>query len=145
MPTTVPTRSGRRIFFRWLRYPLTGLLILLLALVCAGAIYEAIESHRDRLRFHAPGRMVDIGGYRLHLYYTGEGSPTVILEAGGGNPWLSWYKVQPQVAQFTRVCSYDRAGLGWSDPSPKHNAGITRPFAIVGHSLGGMDVRMFAG
>jgi pimeloyl-ACP methyl ester carboxylesterase len=103
--------------------------------------------------------MVDVGGYRLHLYCTGEGSPTVILEAGGGNPWLSWYKVQPQVAQFTRVCSYDRAGLGWSDPSPKprttkviadelhtllHNAGITAPFVLVGHSLGGLDARMFA-
>jgi pimeloyl-ACP methyl ester carboxylesterase len=103
--------------------------------------------------------MVDVGGYRLHLYCTGEGSPTVILEAGGGNPWLSWYQVQPQVAQFTRVCSYDRAGLGWSDPSPKprttkviadelhtllHNAGITAPFVLVGHSLGGLDARMFA-
>jgi len=159
MPTAVPTRSRKRIFFRWLRYLLTGFLILLIALVCAGAIYEAIESHRDRLRFRPPGRMMDIGGYRLHLYCTGEGSPTVILEAGGGNPWLSWYKAQRQVAQFTRVCSYDRAGLGWSDPSPKprttkviaeelltllHNAGIAGPFVLVGHSLGGMDVRMFA-
>jgi pimeloyl-ACP methyl ester carboxylesterase len=159
MPTIVPAHSRKRISFRWLRYLLAGFLILLLALVSAGAIYEAIESHRDRQRFHPPGRMVDVGGYRLHLYCTGEGSPTVILEAGGGNPWLSWYKVQPQVAQFTRVCSYDRAGLGWSDPSPKprtteviadelhtllHNAGITAPFVLVGHSLGGLDARMFA-
>lgn len=66
-----------------------------------------------------PGRLVDVGGYRLHIYCTGEGSPTAILEAGGGNPWLAWYKVQPKVAEFTRVCSYDRAGLGWSDASPK--------------------------
>jgi len=95
----------------------------------------------------------------MHLYCTGEGSPAVILEAGGGNPWLSWYKVQPQAAQFTRVYSYDRAGLGWSDPSPKprtikviaeelrtllYNAEIAGPFVLVGHSLGGMDVRMFA-
>jgi hypothetical protein len=76
MPTTGPIRSRRRIFFRWLRYLLTGFLILLLALVCAGAIYEAIESHRDRLRFHLPGQLVDIDGFRLHLYCTGEGSPT---------------------------------------------------------------------
>jgi len=159
MPTTVPARSRKLILFRWLRYLLAGFLSLLIALVCAGAIYEGIENHRDRLRFHPPGRLVDIGGYRLHLYCIGEGSPAVILEAGGGNPWLSWYKVQPQAAQFTRVCSYDRAGLGWSDPSPKprttkviaeelhtllHNAGITGPFLLVGHSLGGMDVRMFA-
>jgi hypothetical protein len=153
MPTTVPTRSRKRIFFRWLRFLLTGFLGLLIALVCAGALYEAIETHRDRLRFHPPGQLVDIGGYRLHLYCTGEGSPAVILEAGGGNPWLSWYKVQPQAAQFTQVCSYDRAGLGWSDPSPKprttkviaeelhtllHNAGIAGPFVLVGHSLGGI-------
>ena len=83
----------------------------------------------------------------------------MILEAGGGNPRLSWYKVQPRVAAFTRVCGYDRAGLGWSDPSPKprtakviaeelhtllHNAGINGPLLLVGHSLGGMDARMFA-
>jgi hypothetical protein len=91
---------------------------LLIALVCAGAIYESLESRRDRRQSHPPGRLVDIGGYRLHLYCTGQGSPTVILEAGGGNPWLSWYKVQPPAAAFTQVCAYDRAGLGWSDPSP---------------------------
>ena len=159
MPGAVPARSRIRIFFRWMRYLLTGLLCLLVALVCAGAVYEGIESHRDQQRFHPPGRLVDIGGYRLHLYCLGEGSPTVIQEAGGGNPWLSWYKVQPQVASFTRVCSYDRAGLGWSDPSPRlptakviaeelhtllHNAGIPGPFVLVGHSLGGMYARMFA-
>ena len=156
---TLPVNSRKRIFLRWIRYLLAGLLILLIALVCAGAVYEGIESHRDQRRFHPPGRLVDVGGYRLHLYCTGAGSPTVILEAGGGNPWLSWYKVQPQVAAFTRVCSYDRAGLGWSDPSPRprtamviaeelhtllHNAGIPGPFVLVGHSLGGMDARMFA-
>jgi pimeloyl-ACP methyl ester carboxylesterase len=159
MPPKVPTPSRKRTLLRWLRYLLTGLLTLLFALICAGAIYEAIASHRDLRQFHPPGRLVDIGGYRLHLYCLGEGSPTVLLEAGGGNPWLSWYKVQPQVASFTRVCSYDRAGLGWSDPSPKprtakvisqelhtllRNAGIDGPFVLVGHSLGGMDVRMFA-
>jgi pimeloyl-ACP methyl ester carboxylesterase len=159
MPATVPARSRKIIFFRWLRYLLTGFLSFLIALVCAGAIYEGIHSHRDRLRFHPPGRLVDVGGYRLHLYCTGEGSPAVILEAGGGNPWLSWYKVQPRVAPFTRVCSYDRAGLGWSEPSPKprttkviaeelhtllHNAGVKGPLLLVGHSLGGLHVRMFA-
>lgn len=156
---TAPVRSPLRRVLRWMRYLLTGFVVFLLVLICAGAVYEGIESYRDRRQFHPPGRLVDIGGYRLHLYCTGEGSPTVILEAGGGNPWLSWYKVQPRAAQFTRVCAYDRAGLGWSDPSPKprttrviaeelhtllHNAGITGPFVLVGHSLGGMDARMFA-
>jgi pimeloyl-ACP methyl ester carboxylesterase len=159
MPVAVPARSRMRTFFRWMRYLLTGLLSLLIALVCAGAVYEGIASHREQRQFHPPGRLVDIGGYRLHVYCLGEGSPTVILEAGGGNPWLSWYKVQPQVASFARVCAYDRAGLGWSDPSPRprtakviaeelhtllRNAEITGPFVLVGHSLGGMDARMFA-
>lgn len=137
---------------------MTAALALVVVLACVGAIWEAIASHRDRALFHAQGRLVDVGGYRLHLYCVGEGSPTVLLEAGGGNPWLAWYKVQPQVAQFTRVCSYDRAGLGWSDASPNPptakeiatelhtllaNAGISGPYVLVGHSLGGMYVRMF--
>lgn len=155
-----PPRKGRR-WLRWIRYVVTAALSLVIALACAGAIYEAIASHRDRALFHAPGRLVDVGGFRLHLYCVGaesEASPTVLLEAGGGSPWLAWYKVQPQVAQFTRVCSYDRAGLGWSDPSPNPptakeiatelhtllaDAGISGPYVLVGHSLGGMYVRMF--
>lgn len=151
-----PSRKPR--VLRWLLYLVAAGVCLLLALACAGAVYEAIESHRDRATFHPPGRLIDVGGHRLHLYCTGQGSPAVVLEAGGGNPWLSWYKVQPQVAQFALVCSYDRAGLGWSDPSPKPptakviaedlhtlllNGGISGPFVLVGHSLGGMYARMF--
>lgn len=159
MANALQTPARKRPFFRWTLYLVAAGVCLLVALACAGAIYEAIASHRDRKAFHPPGRLIDIGGYRLHLYCTGQGSPAVILEAGGGNPWLAWYKVQPQVAQFAEVCSYDRAGLGWSDASPKpptareiakelhtllENAGITGPFVLVGHSLGGMYVRMYA-
>jgi len=159
MTRSASEHSRKWSFLRVIRRLLTGLVGLVVALVCTGAIYEGIQSHRDRRLFRPPGRLVDIGGYRLHIYCIGEGSPTVILEAGGGNPWLSWYKVQPQVAQFTKVCAYDRAGLGWSDPSPKprtttviaeelhtllHSAGANGPFVLVGHSLGGMDARMFA-
>jgi pimeloyl-ACP methyl ester carboxylesterase len=156
-----PANAGkRRHLVRWIKYLVTGALALGVALACTGAIYEMIASHRDRALFRAPGQLVDVGaGRRLHLYCVGAGSPTVVLEAGGGNPWLAWYKVQPRVAQFARVCSYDRAGLGWSDPSPNRptakqiasdlhtllrNAGIDGPFVLVGHSLGGMYVRMFA-
>jgi pimeloyl-ACP methyl ester carboxylesterase len=83
----------------------------------------------------------------------------VVFDSGLGDTWLVWYKVQPPIAQFTRVCSYDHAGLGWSDPSPHprtskviaeelhsllHNAGMTGPFVLAGHSLGGLNVRMYA-
>jgi pimeloyl-ACP methyl ester carboxylesterase len=103
--------------------------------------------------------MVDIGGYRLHLYCTGQGSSTVVLESGLGGPALLWALVQQELQTTTRVCSYDRAGLGWSDSGPLprtsqqmvdelhkllHNAEIEGPYVLVGHSLGGLNVRLFA-
>jgi len=102
---------------------------------------------------------IDIGGYQLHYHCMGEGSPTVVMEAGGGSPLDQWSLVQPQVAQFTRVFTYDRAGLGKSDeaPTPRtiqqmvielhtllENAGIERPYVLVGSSFGGFIVRLFA-
>jgi pimeloyl-ACP methyl ester carboxylesterase len=106
-----------------------------------------------------PGQLVNIGGYKMHIHCTGQGPPTVILDSGLGDSYISWRKVQPQIAQFTRVCSYDRAGLGYSDSSPRphtskdfaeklrillHNAGIPSPYFLVGHSMGGFDVRLYA-
>src|SRR5260370_40839387 len=120
MPTTVPARSRKHLFFRWMRYRLTGFLSLLIALVCAGAIYEGIESHRDRLRFHPPGRLVDIGGYRLHLYCICKGSPAVILEAGGGKTLLSRYKTRAPSPALTRSVAFCRAGARRSEPRPQH-------------------------
>jgi hypothetical protein len=64
-----------------------------------------------------PGKLVDIGGRRLHILCIGQGSPTVMLDAGLGNSSLYWFRVQPEIAQFTRVCSYDGVGLGWSHPT----------------------------
>jgi TolB protein len=102
---------------------------------------------------------VDVGGYALYLHCVGGGSPTVILEAGYDDVAETWSLVQPEVAKFTRVCSYDRAGLGQSDPGPEPrdslqivkelhallvNAGIEGPYVVVGHSLGGMYMRLFA-
>ena len=95
-----------------------GFLILLLTLGCAGAIYQWVQSRLDRRINPAPGQLVDVGGYRIHIYCVGGGSPTVILDSGLPDSSLSWYRVQPEIAKFTRVCAYDRAGLGWSDPSP---------------------------
>lgn len=150
-------RYGGRI--RWAGRVAAGLICLLLLLACAGAVYQWVANYRDRRLNPPPGQLVDVGGYKMHLYCVGEGSPTVVLDSGLGDSWLAWYKVQPQVAQFTRVCSYDRAGMGWSDPSPKlrtssvvaqelhtllHNAGNEPPFVLVAHSFGGLHMRIYA-
>ena len=133
------------------------LVILILALVTltAGAIAKANLAKR----YPAPGQLVDVGGYKLHIHCTGQGSPTIILEAGMGDSLLTWSKVQPGISKSTRVCSYDRAGYGWSEESPHPrtastqveelhtllvNASVQGPYVLVGHSLGGMLVRMYA-
>jgi pimeloyl-ACP methyl ester carboxylesterase len=105
--------------------------------------------------------LVDIGGRRLHVSCTGTGSPTVILEAGLGDSAETWKAVQPAVAGFTRVCAYDRANKGTSDPDPRPEfrtsrvivedlnrliraAPISGPYVLVGHSLGGAHIRLYA-
>jgi pimeloyl-ACP methyl ester carboxylesterase len=110
-----------------------------------------------RTRPDAPGRLVDIGGYRLHLDCRGEGGPTAIFEGGTGEAGLSWTLVHPQVAGFTRACVYDRAGLGWSEPSPKPRTAnvmveelralldasqVKPPFVLVAQSFGGIVARL---
>jgi pimeloyl-ACP methyl ester carboxylesterase len=124
-----------------------------------GMIYENIFEARDRRFNPMTGRLFDVGGFRMHLDCTGEGSPMVILESGLGDTYASWRKVQPQIAKFVRVCSYDRAGLGYSDSRslPRTSkviagelhallqaAGIAPPYILVGHSMGGFDVRLYA-
>jgi pimeloyl-ACP methyl ester carboxylesterase len=106
-----------------------------------------------------PGRLIDLGGYRMHLYASGQGSPTVILSPGSGDFSFDWALVQPGVAKLTRVCSYDRSGEAWSDlgPLPRTmtqevfdlhralaKANIPGPYVLVGHSSGGMVMRVFA-
>jgi pimeloyl-ACP methyl ester carboxylesterase len=125
----------------------------------AGMWYQAIAEGRDLRAHPMPGELIDVGLYQLHLYCTGSGFPAVILESGLGDTYISWRKVQPKIAQFARVCSYDRAGLGFSDytrhPSTSkyfaqelhtllHNAGIPPPYVLVGHSMGGFTVRLYA-
>jgi pimeloyl-ACP methyl ester carboxylesterase len=113
----------------------------------------------DAKAYPPPGQLVDVGGHQLHINCTGTGSPTVVIEAGLGDWSTTWGGyVQPEVAKTTRVCTYDRAGMGWSDPGPLprdaaqfvkelhtllQKANIPGPYIMVGHSLGGAAVRVF--
>ena len=105
---------------RWLRKALLWALVPLLVALVIGAIYQAIATEIDqRAAFPGPGEMLDVGEHRLHMNCLGQGSPTVVLDAGLGYTsveWSGW--VQPEVAEHTRVCAYDRAGMGWSEPGP---------------------------
>jgi pimeloyl-ACP methyl ester carboxylesterase len=111
------------------------------------------------MRFPPPGHLVDVGGFRLHINSSGEGSPAVILDAALGGSSVSWTLVQPALSTLTRVCSYDRAGFGWSEAGPPPrtagriaeelrtllaNARVPPPFILVGHSFGGFVMRIFA-
>ncbi len=145
--------------WRWTKRLLLALVVLLVVGAAAGATYQALATQRD-LRVHpAPGTMVDVGGYRLHLWCTGQTGPTVVFDAGLGGSSLDWGFVQPEVGTFARACSYDRAGMGWSDsgPSPRtsaqivndlhvlvRNARLPEPIILVGHSFGGYNIRLFA-
>lgn len=147
---TIARRSGKA---------LLGLVLVLALLIGVGAVYQAVATGRAQRAQPAPGAMVDVGGHRLHIACAGQGSPTVVLDAALGNMSAHWALVQQEVARTTRVCAYDRAGLGWSEPGPgprdaEHvvaelhtllaNAGIAGPYVLVGHSLGGLYTQLFA-
>lgn len=144
---------------KWLKRLTLGFLALLIALGLLGATYQTVTSYADEKKFPAPGQLVDVGGYRLHIYCVGSGSPTVILDSANMGTVSDWVWIQPEVAKTTRVCAYDRADSGWSDLSPRpndtrqnaealhtllKNAGESAPFILVGHSFGGLYVRMYA-
>ena len=145
--------------WRWAKRTLIGCGALFIAAASACAAYQWITTRRDLAETPPPGRLVDIGGHRLHIWCTGAGDPPVLLETGLGGSSVGWGFVQPEVARFTRVCSYDRAGIGYSDPGPPprtarrlarelaqllERAGIRRPVVLVGASIGGFAVRFFA-
>lgn len=124
-----------------------------------GAVYQAVGTCRGRRRFPAPGRFVEVNGRRMHIQVAGEGTPAVVFESGMGASSLSWTFVQPEVAQFARAVTYDRAGHGWSDPAREpltarriaqdldallRAAGMPGPYVLVGHSFGGYVIRAFA-
>lgn len=156
MDSAGASRSSSHPLFRRIA---VGALMLVLVLAAAGFIYENISEARDRRFNPMTGTMVDVDGHKMHIDCIGEGTPTVILDAGLGDTYLSWRKVQPEIGKFTRVCSYDRAGLGYSQSlsGPRTSkaiadqlhallqaAGIKPPYVLVGHSMGGYNVRLYA-
>ena len=149
-----PTRR-RRGWMIWLG----GFLVVLLVLLVVGWIYEPLAEAVDARAYPPPGQMVDVGGYRLHINCTGSGSPTVVVESGWGDMSAAWGWVQPDVAKTTRICTYDRAGMGWSEASPQPRtareyaselhallikANIPGPYVLVGHSMGAFTVLVYA-
>ncbi len=106
-----------------------------------------------------PGRLIDVGGFRLHLHCSGSGRPAVVMDSALAGSSISWSLIQPDVSRLTRACSYDRAGFGWSDAGPMprtagrvadelrvllERGGVAPPFVLVGHSFGGLVMRIFA-
>ena len=127
--------------------------------VVLGIVYQYAGTRRDQKRHPPPGRMVDLGTHRLHLYESGDKGPTVLLESGLMSTVLSWTELQQELSKTYRVVSYDRAGLGWSElgPMPRtaerivdelhlglERAGIAPPYILVGHSFGGLTMPLFA-
>lgn len=156
--TAEPKDAGHRGHTRILHF-VRAIVIGTILLTAAGFAYQVVATRMDELKYPAPGRMVDVDGFEMHLYCTGDGSPTVVLEPGGGSSSLVWYLIQPEIAATTRVCAYDRAGMGWSDsgPAPRDGkriaselhtllsrADIPGPYALAGWSYGGLFARSFA-
>lgn len=146
----LPRRSGRALL-----YPV----IAMLALASAGGAYATVGAAADARAYPMPGRLIDVGGHRLHLACSGTGSPTVVIEAGGGEMSSNLGWITPAVAQDTRVCAYDRAGRGWSErPDAPQDADriaadlhtllqrgqVPGPYVLAGHSFGGLYVLAYA-
>ena len=143
-----------------MKHSRSGLLsaMLISAIAASGRQVASAASPAD-IVFAQPGQLVSVNGFRLNLYCMGSGSPTVVFDSGWGDWAPAWSKVQPEIAKWTRACSYDRAGAGFSDPGPMprtsvhiarelrtalHHAGIGGPYILVGSAFGGDNVRTFA-
>jgi len=139
------------------------LLVIIFALIYTGFTYENISRLRDKNRYKTPpGKLVDVDGTKLHILVMGErqtGKPAIVMDAAVGCNSLDWQKVQPKLAEFAQTVTYDRAGYAWSEKgqnprSPERiveelhtllqNAEIEAPYLLVGHSFGGIHVRLFA-
>jgi pimeloyl-ACP methyl ester carboxylesterase len=140
---------------RLLLYPV----VAVLGLASLGGGYQTIGEAVDAKAYPVPGQLIDVGGHGLHLFCTGSGAPTVVLEPGAGQTSSSWEWIAPAVARDTRVCVYDRAGRGWSEPATTpqdaariaadlhtllRHGGVPGPYVLAGHSFGGLYVLTFA-
>jgi pimeloyl-ACP methyl ester carboxylesterase len=141
------------------QYTLGAALCFAAILLIAGEAYERIGERNDKRRRPAPGRLISVGGHKLHLLCKGVASPTVVIEQGAGELSRFWWPLQDRIAQFASVCTYDRAGYDWSEPARSaqtieeraeqlhtllFTAGLGGPFLFVAHSYGGFIVRSFA-
>jgi pimeloyl-ACP methyl ester carboxylesterase len=152
--------QSRRSLHSWARRGIIYPVLAVLLLAAVGGAYETIRETLDESAYAMPGQLIDVGGHKLHISCTGSGSPTVILEAGLGQPaamMSGW--IQPGVATETQVCVYDRAGMGWSElaDTPRDGVAIATdlhtlldraeiegPYVLAGHSSGGVYVQVFA-
>jgi pimeloyl-ACP methyl ester carboxylesterase len=128
-------------------------------LLIGGAAYQWIATWRTERKHPAPGELIEVGGHRLHIHSRGTGNPAVVLDAGLSGASYDWETVATGIAQFTRVCTYDRAGYGWSDPGPRprtsqraveelrallQKADVKTPFILLAHSWAGINARLYA-
>ena len=136
-----------------------NILGVIVGLLAVGALYQRVAARRHRRQFGPPGELIDVGGHRLHVITGGSGNPLVVLEAGIAASSLSWGLVQPEIAKFTRVCAYDRAGLAWSDVASRprtferivdelstvlERIAPGERYVLVGHSFGSFVIRAYA-
>ncbi len=152
------TSRGRRVLrgigrgLKWLGLGIVAILVL-------GFVFQVVSVEFDQRGYRPPGQLVSVDGHLMHLYCTGEGSPTIVLEAGAYSYSTEWYWVQRQMSSTNRVCSYDRAGYGWSEPvagsrdglqlvhelhSLLQAANVPGPYVMAGHSLGGVTDPIYA-
>ena len=138
---------------------LFALFFVCLVIAAVGAAYNALSLRHYRKLAGVPGKLYNVDGYVMHLYCTGQGAPTIVLDAGLGDDFTIWAKVQPELSKVTRVCAYDRAGFGWSQARPGvqdanaisaelhqlvADAGVQRPFLLMGHSIASLYLRSYA-
>jgi pimeloyl-ACP methyl ester carboxylesterase len=141
------------------QYNLGAAAVVLVVLLMAGMAYEWIGERKDKNKKRPPGRLISVGGHKLHLLCKGTALPTVVIEQGAGELSRFWWPLQDRIAEFASVCTYDRAGYGWSEPSRSgktiadraeelrtllSTAGVPGPYVFVAHSYGGLIVRSFA-